>query len=640
MFWRKRTATPLPNYLPPASADPPKPILKKTVESQEASNLRFAGGTKQLSGGVSSPNTQLPPHLPQTHSENDETRRVRPAPLVIVSSYDGPQPPASPGSQGSYSPGTASFSHVRVPSLRRSSRPTSPSTSSFGARIRASNNGQQRRPSAPAPCHAVMSTPPSSAPVTDAGIWTPPGPFSPASHVISTPPSPYRPTSEHSAQLEIRPFNERLPLLGEGGPQVHDVESGQDVDVPMLNIIPATPQDQSDGFPVKTGVKALEAAAPIEQSIREIEREMMDFSLDDELVERTIWEKERVPTIDLDFNFTSLESLMDFSISQDLIASIQKSSTAVDERGQYVSPDEPPSPVLHDQPPSQPLPPSPPHQAFSSLPSFDSHINSASPLPQSSSNSSLASFPDVEEALGSMLASLSERSMASTAIHTPKNRNFEFGSEVCSGFDDMMIDVGGRTAPLSISSCNKSNPRIARQSPPKLDLSSSKYGHIAPQELQSAPLASRRNAYFPNARIHPKSSPSGIFTTVSPSSSQSSVSSGSRYASHPTPMAGFSNFPSSASESELGHMKDGRHIRNYRDSLSESEISDEELCTASIISVTPVMVQEKMGIKIGEGGDVTKELVFGKHFLKEKAGLGFGLGLGLEVEGNEVGLAI
>lgn len=640
MFWRKRTATPLPNYLPPASAEPPKPILKKTVESQEASNLRFAGGTKQLSGGVSSPNTQLPPHLPQTHSENDETRRVRPAPLVIVSSYDGPQLPASPGSQGSYSPGTASFSHVRVPSLRRSSRPTSPSTSSFGARIRASNNGQQRRPSAPAPCHTVMSTPPSSAPVTDGGIWTPPGPFSPASHVISTPPSPYRPTSEHSAQLEIRPFSERLPLLGEGGPQVHDVESGQDVDVPMLNIIPATPQDQGDGFPVKTGVKALEAAAPIEQSIREIEREIMDFSLDDELVEQTIWEKERVPTIDLDFNFTSLESLMDFSISQDLIAAIQKSSTAVDERGQYESPDEPPSPFLHDQPPSQPLPPSPPHQTFSSLPSFDSHINSASPLPQSSSSSSLASFPDIEEALGSMLASLSERSVASTAIHTPKNRNFEFGSEVCSGSDDMMIGVVGRTAPLSISSCNKSNPRIARQVPPKLDLSSSKYGHIAPQELQSAPLASRRNAYFPNARVHPKSSPSGIFTTVSPSSSQSSVSSGSRYASHPTPMAGFSNFPSSASESELGHMKDGRPIQNYRDSLSGSEISDEELCTASIISVTPVMVQEKMGIKIGEGGDVTKELVFGKHFLKEKAGLGFGLGLGLEVEGNEVGLAI
>lgn len=87
-------------------------------------------------------------------------------------------------------------------------------------------------------------------------------------------------------------------------------------------------------------------------------------------------------------------------------------------------------------------------------------------------------------------------------------------------------------------------------------------------------------------------------------------------------------------------MNGGRPIQSYRDSFSGSEISDEELCTASIISVTPVIVQEKMGIKIGEGGDVKKELIFGGHFLKEDASLGFGLGLGLGVEGDEVGLAI
>lgn len=639
MFWRKKTATPLPNYLPPASAEPPKPILKRTVESQEASNLRFSGDTKQYLGDVSSPNTQRPPHLPHSHNENDETRRVRPAPLVIVSSHDGPQLPASPGSQGSYSPGADSISRVRALSSRRSSRPTSPSTSSFGARVRASNNGQHRRPSAP--CHIVMSSPPSSAPATDVAVCTPPARFSPASHVITTPPSPYRPTSEHGAQLEFRPFNERLPMLDEGGSPDHDVEDGPDADVPMLNIIPATPQDQGDGFPAKTEVKALEAAAPIEQSIREIEREMVDISLNDELAEQTIWERESVPTIDLDFNFTPLESLMDFSISKDLITAIQNSSILTEEPGQHGSADEPPSPFLHDHPPTQPLPPSPPDQTFCSLPSLDSHNTSASPpLPQSSSSSSLASFPDVEEALGSMLASLSERSMASTAIHTLQDRNFEFGGEACAGFDDMMVGVGHRTAPLSISTCNNTpHSRIARRTPPKLDLSSSKYGHVAPQELQSAPLASRRNAYFPNARVHPNSSPSGIFT-VSPSSSQSSVSSESRHASHPTPTAGFSNFPASASESELSYMNGGRPIQSYRDSFSGSEISDEELCTASIISVTPVIVQEKMGIKIGEGGDVKKELIFGGHFLKEDASLGFGLGLGLGVEGDEVGLAI
>lgn len=638
MFWRKKAATPLPNYLPPASAEPPKPILKKTVESQEASNLRFAGGTKQYFGDVSSSNTGYPSPLPHSHSENDETRRVRPAPLVIVSSHDGPQLPASPGSQGSYSPGADSTSHVRVPSSRRSSRPTSPSTSSFGARVRASNNGQHRRPSAPG--HIVMSTPPSSAPATDAGVWTPHARFSPASHVVTTPPSPYRPTSQHSAQLEFRPFNERLPMLGESGSLVHDVEDGRDADVPMLNIIPATPQDQGDGFPAKTEIKALEAGAPIEQSIREMEREMMDISLDDELTETTIWERESVPTIDLDFNFTPLESLMDFSISKDLITAIQNSSTIIEESGQYGSADKKPS-LLHDYPPSQPLPPSPPDQTSFSTPSLDSYITSAStPLPQSSSSSSLASFPDVEEALGSMLASLSERNMASTAIHTLQDSNFELGDDLCSGLDDMMVDVSHRTAPLSISTRNTPHSRIARRTPPKLDLSSSKYGHVAPQGLQSAPLASRRNAYFPNARVHPNSSPSGVFTTVSPSSSQSSVSSESRRASNPTPTAGFSNFPASASESELSYMNGGRPIQSYRDSFSGSEISDEELCTASIISVTPVIVQEQMGVKIGKRGDVKKELVFGGHFLKEEAGLGFGLGLGLEVEGDEVGLAI
>lgn len=226
---------------------------------------------------------------------------------------------------------------------------------------------------------------------------------------------------------------------------------------------------------------------------------MMDISLDDELTETTIWERESVPTIDLDFNFTPLESLMDFSISKDLITAIQNSSTIIEEPGQYGSADKKPS-LLHDYPPSQPLPPSPPSDfLLTSFPRFLHHFRLYS-LPQSSSSSSLASFPDVEEALGSMLASLSERNMASTAIHTLQDSNFEFGDDLCSGLDDMMVDVSHRTAPLSISTRNTPHSRIARRTPPKLDLSSSKYGHVAPQGLQSAPLASRRNAYFPNAR--------------------------------------------------------------------------------------------------------------------------------------------
>ncbi|WVQ80149.1 hypothetical protein IAT38_002254 [Cryptococcus sp. DSM 104549] len=679
MFWRKKTTTTAspPSYHPTTPSEPPKPILRKHTEGQGTTSLRFAGSTKHSVPGVSSPNPPV--------NEN-ATRRGPPAPLVIVTSHDAPHTPtlSSPQYAGfnqtqqatpPYSPGENGGNHHRVPS-RRSSRPTSPSATSFGARARA-------RSGEPNVQVYAVSSPPQAQPATPTsmGFSTPPTRSSPAQGV--TPPSPYRATSERYGAFDSeRSFGERLPpmsTLGQGGLFVQEeaVEEGDDADVPMLNIIPATPQDQGDEF-VKAdtpspgqSVKSLEGAVELEEAIREMRKEMEEVkigkSVEAEMVDvdfRRERAHERVPTIDLEFDFASLESLMDFSVSSgsasDAMDVDEGREAYTEEPEQYDSD----SGFSHDTPPSEPLPPSPPFHSYPSLPSFSSQNSLASPdLPSSSSLSSLASFPDVEEALGSMLASLSNSSMASTTLNTPKEQSLEFNHGI--GLD-MEVDEPTRsastTAPLALSPRRPPKSKARQAPPPNLDLSQSRYAQHPtssshPQSAPAAPVINHRIAFYQTAKAHPDSPSSGIFTTISPSSSSSSTAS---FTADHTPTPGFMHFPGSASESELSYMHSRRTSRAWRDSLSgssgegEAEADDDdELYTASIMSVTPVVVQGRMERctptptsmsarkgKADEAGSGSP-VVFGGDFRSKGDGLGLGLALGFEEGEREVvGIAL
>ncbi|TYJ55789.1 hypothetical protein B9479_003567 [Cryptococcus floricola] len=649
MFWRKKQAAPpsLPNYLP-KSNEPPRPILKKNSDDQAGNGLRFAGGTKAdspLSSPGVYPTRPQPPVQSYSPENKNATRQVQPStPRVVVSSYGINSAPSTPVTQhptspSNSSPGAESISPARVLS-RRSSRATSPSVTSFGTRVRVST--EQVRSASP---YRAVSTPPqqSSSPVS-AGFSTPPTQYSPSSYG-ATPPSPYRRTNDREGHSPspMATFVEkaRLPVFA-GTFMEEDEADESDSDVPMLNIIPATPQDQEEAFPPKATApeaRVLDHGVNLEEKMREMEREMVDVSLDEESEEKRSWEREGVPTIDLDFDFAPLESVIDWS------------QPSEDDEDSQIHSDEPEgydtyedSGFSHDRPPSEPLPPSPPFHSYPSLPSLDSETSLSSPtMPNSSSMSSLASYPDVEQVLGSMLASLSESSMASTTIDTPREQSFDFGNEIPLDFDALQAET---TAPLSLS---RPSSRVrSHHIPSPLDLSNSKYGQVLPQETQSAPLANHRNhriRYYPNARIHPSASPSGVFTTVTPSSSESSmVSCDQRSGATPTPTVAV--IPASASESELGSMQSNRSSKSYRDSCSGSEMSDDdEIYTASIMSVTPVVVAGgRMGGKTAEASTPQQKkergIVFGGHFVKERMEMGCGLGLGLEVETEEVGLAL
>ncbi|WVQ72098.1 hypothetical protein IAR50_001643 [Cryptococcus sp. DSM 104548] len=669
MFWRKKQAAPpsLPNYLP-KSDEPPRPILKKKSDDQAGNGLRFAGGTKADSP-LSSPNVYptrpQPPHAQPSYSPENEnsTRRIQPStPRVVVSSYDTVSAPCTPTAQRSPSPrystpsptlsagAGAAASQARV-LTRRSSRAASPSVTSFGTRVRVSS--EQVRAASP---YGAVSTPPqqSSSPVSG-GFSTPPSQYSPSSYG-ATPPSPYRRTNERESHSPspMATFVERPRLPVFAGTFMEEEEEAEesDSDVPMLNIIPATPQDQGDAFPPKAPApeapRKLEHGVNLEEKMREMEKDMEDVSLDEESGEVQSGETERVPTIDLDFDFAPLESVIDWSQSLMPDEDVQMCADEPEEYETYED-----SGFSHDRPPCEPLPPSPPFHSYPSLPSLDSETSLSSPtMPNSSSMSSLASFPDVEQVLGSMLASLSESSMASTTIHTPRDQSFDFDADdnVSLDFDALQAES---TAPLALSRSTSSRARTRSHIPSPLDLSQAKFVHVRPQETQSAPLVNHRIRYYPNARIHPSASPSGVFTTVTPSSSESSIISTDER-SVPTPTPTFRVVPASASDSELGgngggqmQSKSNRSSKSYRDSCSGSEMSDDdEIYTASIMSVTPVVVAGgRMGGRKAEESTPEQQkkkegIVFGRHFVKERMEMGCGLGLGLEVETEEVGLAL
>ncbi|OCF44015.1 hypothetical protein I317_02122 [Kwoniella heveanensis CBS 569] len=621
MFWRKKSSSSVdragPNNAQAQPVEPPKPILRMNTEGQGAANIRFAG-----QGSTYKPPTPTSATFPTSEAGQSynsvprmgqpqaamvaTTERVRthpPAPRVIVSSYDTYSPPTHPHPHqrmASFDSSPLNAQPRVTASSRRSSRPTSPSATSFGARIRSRTEPLPAIASSSAP---MVSVPLETPPMSSSHVTTPPTAYvSTFQSRAPPPPSPYRPTNERRRSSLTRNLPEQLPMMGDFAPVASNFLSSDSrssvhtlpgADVPMLNIIPATPVDHGNEFPdAWDGDNTDRRTTPV--STRSLE----DAVQLEEMVQVPL---EGVPSIDVKLDFSPFEPLAELPDTDTPMHEVTEyfpSQDAIindDEGMEEYDMDS----IDHEHAPSEPLPPSPPFASYPSLPSLASHESirssaSEDSMPTSSSMSSLVSFPDVEEALGSMLASLSDSSMASTAIQTPTKGQSVAAFESNPGLGlglDIPDQAASITAPLS--------PR-RRAPPPPLDLSAVKFNSAVERGVaHSAPIINHRVAFYNTAKAHPNSPSSGIFTSSSSLASSASSSSTISLGDNATP-------------AETHH--------TYRDSISlASEASDEDLCTASIISLTPIM-KGKVGAR------ETKEEILGDG---EEYSNSFGLGLGL-----------
>nr|ODN94459.1 hypothetical protein L204_04592 [Cryptococcus depauperatus CBS 7855] len=624
MLWRKKTAVPTPSYHSCEPLQPPKSILKKDTGGQ-ASNSGLSVDTTHSLDLVSGPSQHS--SRDRTFSRNEiMTRRAQPlAPLVTATANAVSRESSLQASVGSqYSPRTG-FTHILAPT-RKSSRPTSPSTSSFGTWARANNHPHSTERSyggAVLVCSSQLSA--LSFPISS-GDATPLASYSSSSVTTITPLSPYESVNKLHEMESPRAFPERSPVFKQSKLQVNAEKGERETDVPMLNLIPATPQDRNEGFPVRSKARcSLEELAKINEVTEEVS--LNDGAEQIELRAAPQWERECVPTIDLNLDFAPFQPLVNFSrssaISKDGRNSRTNTKECIEEPYKFKGAEEEP-PYPHKQPPSAPLPP-PPFQFYHSLQSLASET-STEPISTSASMSSLVSFPDVEEALGSMIASLSESSMASDTLYTPREESFDIGGEYGPDIEPLDSRFAHFTAPLSIFPRREFQSKNRASS--SLRLSNSRYDQVESQEVQSAPQLRHYMVRSSDNRVIYSSPPYDIFV---PSSEALQVGLA------PTPQFSAIPLPISDSQLDIKRNESKRLSKSYRDSCSESGFSDEELSTASIMSVTPLTIQGKIGTRLEQ---TRKEIAFGGHPLKERTEIEFGLGLGLEIENDNVGLAI
>ena len=243
----------------------------------------------------------------------------------------------------------------------------------------------------------------------------------------------------------------------------------------------------------------------------------------------------------------------------------------------------------------------------------------------SSSAASLLSFPDVEQALGSMLASLSDQQLheiqLTPTIHCKEQQQHhqqEDGLLKNPGLG-LGLDIPD-TASLSITP--PLSPARRRGPPAPLDLGrlsninvnsatmdKTNY-HEMKQSVQTAPPhINHRVAFYQTAKAAPNSPTSGIFTECQTSFASLDLNLGlsqglclgKGHGQGPVSHVGQFGQTGQMEQTWSNAAIEGSN----RDSLSmESEFSDEELHTASIISLTP-MLGDRMGVEIrGEEGEV------------------------------------
>jgi hypothetical protein len=234
---------------------------------------------------------------------------------------------------------------------------------------------------------------------------------------------------------------------------------------------------------------------------------------------------------------------------------------------------------------------SPPFESYPSLPSLSSQRSippSEQSMSTSSSVSSIMSFPDVEEALGSMLASLSDGNLP-TMDSSSSMINAAYPKQIPSVPMNPGLGLGlDLPAPVSITA--PLSPRKSR--PPPIDTTIARalpYRQVSQVPQSAPPVINHRVAFYGTAKAHPRSPTSGTFhhslDDIAYHSSEGK-----------TPVArekAFGSTPSSSSLSSSSRDSTstiGLGLVGCRDSMSlNSECSDDDLHTASIINLTPML---------------------------------------------------
>lgn len=711
----------------PHSNETPKPILKPStptksqgVNHNNPSSIRFSSDAPrpELQHSQSAPSTRPystfgPTPAATSHmASGSETNLLANAQYHLNTARTSviiPQiviPPPEPAFRVNL-PNMSNTGHhqgqVSAPAggsvTRRSSRPTSPSSSTFGARISNRNSHMSvagphaPNPSSPLANHSVlaetgnMSTPPI---MSCSHITTPPTVYvSTMQQRAPPPPSPYRPTTTTERRSSISSFSQGLPallpLMNEDGlaarPPRHSSlfatltpsESMRTLtDVPMVNIIPATPQDNGDEFAGAwtssagqgqdhTASKRRSVSIGLEEAPRIDENAMEEIPLESGPAVRASQDHSQevsgrptLPSIDIELDFSPFQPLYDLPEQQ----TISDQSSHVPMPIHSASPTPTPTtiqlPVFQDQDlaetEDQASPHSPPFESYPSLPSLASHASfpssssedsmmpanfSSSSSTTSSASSSVMSFPDVEEALGSMLASLSDHDLMPQLDEQIKkdlvmemredgqvNPGLGLGLELMPTPIPALRQRYAITAPLSPNKSKKKKPA-------PLDLSLVK--DVDQPVVQTAPLPmpymrNHRVAFYRTAKAAPNSPTSGIFTNSSNSlaSSASSLSTtASSESTHSVRSACYSeDLGKSSAEwypgEEYNAITTGTFEHKHssgamRDSISlASEASDDDLHTASIISLTPIVNKGMMeGSVMPRVLDMREEVIMG-----------------------------
>ena len=624
--WKKRSASSGPTPTSPGTeprpyypSEPPRPILKSTVSDQgPGGSIRFA---KSAGGVWDSP---VSPVSPQTDANGAGGsgiplfNRVAPPQLQLQMHHASMERQSFSGSP------TRAVSVSRTTSPMRSSRPASPSASSFGHRVRtgsapasvgSSSMAMQaiarEPPRIPVNVDtAVLCSPPPNMPMH---VTTPPTTYYPPSQSRAPPPSPYRPTTtQERRRSSLRTLPARLPLASEMAPRPPRIsslycESPQKPSVqhsspatqsgnrssiitlpgvPMLNIIPATPQDGSDEFAGARGLASPANRRKAEALEESIELEERDQDVE-EIASESLPRMSFAPAIELDLDFSPFSPNVDLPLED--------------------SDDEDYRPEGR---PEGSLPPSPPFESYPSLPSLSSEGSippSEQSMSSSSSVSSIMSFPDVEEALGSMLASLSDGNLPSmessssvvSANPKPSTTAIDLNPGLGLGLD--LPEPASITAPLF----------TRRGPPPRIDTSRTLTFRESSNVPNSAPLViNHRVAFYGTAKAHPRSPSSGTFHH-----SLEDVSLNGQKTPQPIldTMSSTGSSGSLSSSSRDSTSTIGLGLGSCRDSMSlASECSDEDLHTASIINLTPVMGRKLADVK-------------GEEIIVEDEGVGYAL---------------
>jgi len=358
-------------------------------------------------------------------------------------------------------------------------------------------------------------------------------------------------------------------------------------DVPMLNIIPATPQEESGEFPKR---RVSRESRGLEDSVVIDEREMEDVPLDVGL-----------PSIDVNFDFSPFGHVIDIPEEDDQDVPV-------------IMLPEADTPQIREEPfamPTDPLPPSPPFNSYPSYPSFPSlpsepnmpSFNSTSSIPSttsSTSSSSLQSFPDVEEALGSMLASLSSVDSHDQFIQ-PEVREEKPPSPTWSAHSGRNMGLGlGLDLPVEMSITAPLSPRKRRPAPPPLNVklanSTSSTSFSSVSTFDNTPVPHSAPARITSHRVP-------FYHSAKPCPSAASATS-----IHIRDLSFGSHYSNEAViyDEDVGP---GVMSRD-RDSISlASEASDDDLHTASIISLTPLQrAGSIVRVSMSPGEEVIQEV--------------------------------